>query len=145
MKLATPASATYAITLDNDFNNYHAVPNEYTKVAHRDSGTDTGETAKGAELTTTYAAYISKTQPAGTYSGKVIYTLVHPSTEPAPVVCNKNATTIAQAKCMQDFSGSNSQSIIDSMTLEQTYTLTDKRDNKTYTISKLKDGNVWMT
>ncbi len=145
MKLATPASATYPITLDNGFNNYHAVPNEYTKVAHRDSTTDTGASAEGASLTTTYAAYISNTQPAGTYAGKVIYTLVHPSTEPAPVVCNKNATTIAQAKCMQDFSGPNSQSIIDSMELERTYTLTDKRDNKTYTIAKLKDGNVWMT
>ena len=24
-------------------------------------------------------------------------------------------------------------------------TLTDKRDNKTYTVAKLKDGNIWMT
>ena len=40
----------------------------------------------GVKLTTTYAAYISKTQAADTYSGQVIYTLVHPSTEPAPFV-----------------------------------------------------------
>ena len=26
-----------------------------------------------------------------------------------------------------------------------TYTLTDKRDNKTYTVAKLKDGKCWMT
>ena len=55
------------------------VPNEYTKVAHKNSGTDMTATTGGVKLTTTYAAYISKTQPADTYSGQVIYTLVHPS------------------------------------------------------------------
>ena len=81
MKLATNSSATYPITLDNNYGNYNVVPDTYTKVAHRDSATDIGETATGTELTTTYAAYISKTQPADTYSGKVKYTLVHPSDE----------------------------------------------------------------
>ena len=61
------------------FSAYHVVPNEYTKVAHKNSGTDMTETTGGVKLTTTYAAYISKTQPADTYSGQVIYTLVHPS------------------------------------------------------------------
>ena len=90
MKLATNSSATYAVTLDNGFGAYSAVPSSYTKVAHRDSGTDIGTTATGAELTTTYAAFVNQTQPAGTYVGKVIYTLVHPSNEaPAqPVTCD---------------------------------------------------------
>ena len=61
------------------FSNYHVVPNEYTKVAHKNSNTDMTESTGGVKLTTTYAAYISKTQPADTYSGQVIYTLVHPS------------------------------------------------------------------
>ena len=61
------------------FSNYHVVPNEYTKVAHKNSTTDMTATTGGVKLTTTYAAYISKTQPADTYSGQVIYTLVHPS------------------------------------------------------------------
>ena len=83
MKLTTVSSPTptYPITLDNGFGSYSAVPNSYTKVAHRDSSTDTGVDAEGATLTTTYAAYISKTQAADTYEGKVKYTLVHPSTE----------------------------------------------------------------
>ncbi len=90
MKLATNASATYAVTLDNGFGAYSAVPSSYTKVAHRDSGTDIGTTATGAELTTTYAAFVNQTQPAGTYVGKVIYTLVHPSNETPtqPVTCD---------------------------------------------------------
>ena len=83
MKLTTVSSPTptYPITLDNGFGSYSAVPNSYTKVAHRDSSTDIGTSAEGATLTTTYAAYISKTQAADTYSGQVIYTLVHPATE----------------------------------------------------------------
>lgn len=81
MKLATDSNATYAITLDNGFGSYSSVPNSYTKVAHRDSGTDIGTTATGASLTSTYAAFMSQTQPAGTYSGQVIYTLVHPASE----------------------------------------------------------------
>jgi len=165
MKLATSSSATYPLTLDNSFGNYHSVPAEYTKVAHRDSGTDTGTSAVGSELTSTYAAYMSKTQPAGTYIGQVKYTLVHPSTHVAPVICNENATTISEAKCLQDFAHvteANRNSIIASMTPEQQYTLKDSRDGKSYTIAKYQtkyleydqDGesttektayNVWMT
>ena len=81
MKLETSSGATYPITLDNGYGSYSAVPGTYTKVAHRDSGTDVGTNATGAELTTTYAAYMSTTQVADTYTGKVKYTLVHPSSE----------------------------------------------------------------
>ena len=158
MKLATNSGATYAVTLDNSFGSYHAVPAEYTKVAHRDSGTDIGASATGAELTSTYAAFMSQTQPAGTYTGQVKYTLVHPSDHAAPVICNENATTISEAKCLQDFahvSETNRNSIIASMTPEQQYTLKDSRDGKTYTIAKYPAGtdsntnqtiyDVWMT
>ena len=83
MKLATVTNPTptYPITLDNSFNAYHNVPSTYTKVAHRDSGTDIGTNATGTSLTSTYAAFMSQTQPAGTYTGQVKYTLVHPSSE----------------------------------------------------------------
>ncbi len=81
MKLATNTSATYALTLDNGFGSYSSVPATYTKVAHRNSGTDTGTSATGSELTSTYAAYMNQTQPAGTYTGQVKYTLVHPASE----------------------------------------------------------------
>ena len=153
MKLATSSSATYPLTLDNSFDNYHNVPTEYTKVAHRDSGTDIGTSAVGSELTSTYAAYMSQTQPAGTYTGQVKYTLVHPSDRAAPVACNPNAITIAEAKCLQDFAHvteANRNSIIASMTPEQQYTLKDSRDGKSYTIAKYQVGepgnyDVWMT
>ncbi len=120
MKLTAPTSPTptYPLTLDNSFGSYHSVPSEYTKVAHRDSATDIGTNAEGATLTTTYAAYISKTQSADSYAGQVIYTLVHPANEipTQPVACpggkicyNSNtATTIGQ---MGQQSASNNTSV----------------------------------
>ena len=63
-----------------DFSNYTNVPDLYTRVAYRNSATDTGTGALGSHLKTTYAAYISSTQVADTYQGKVKYTIVHPST-----------------------------------------------------------------
>ena len=88
MKLAITSDSgdttgTNALTIDSDtegtFSSYHTVPNTYTKVAHKNSATNMDTTTGGVKLTTTYAAYISKTQPADTYSGQVIYTLIHPS------------------------------------------------------------------
>ena len=152
--VALPSQAEQSAT-PASFSEYHVVPNEYVKVAHKNSGTDMTIIAGGVKLTTTYAAYISKTQPADTYSGQVIYTLVHPSTEvpKVSVKCNPTGTTIATNSntdivCMQDFaslSSSAKSTIISNMVEGTQYTLTDKRDEKTYTISKLKDGKVWMT
>ena len=72
-------------TTPASFSEYHVVPNEYVKVAHKNSMTDMTATTGGVKLTTTYAAYISKTQSADTYNGQVKYTLVHPSSA-APVL-----------------------------------------------------------
>ena len=140
------------------FSSYHVVPNEYVKVAHKNSMTDMTATTGGVKLTTTYAAYISKTQAADTYTGQVIYTLVHPASHAAPVFLNPNATDISDVIYMQQFAivgDVNRQSIIDSIVPEQQYTMIDMRDNKTYTIAKYQTGtdsttsqpiyDVWMT
>ena len=82
----TPVTGTYAPTIENNYDSedYHIVPDTYEKVATYGNTTDaTGGT--GSSIETTYAAYISGTQAADTYTGKVKYTLVHPSTEPAPI------------------------------------------------------------
>ena len=82
----TPVTGTYAPTIENNYDseNYHIVPDTYEKVATYGNSTDaTGGT--GSSIETTYAAYISGTQAADTYTGKVKYTLVHPATEPAPI------------------------------------------------------------
>ena len=135
---------------DASFSAYHVVPNEFTKVAHKNSGTDMTAVTGGVKLTTTYAAYIARLQPADTYSGQVIYVLVHPSTAAAPaVICNPEAEDIEDAVCLQDFAGEHRDDIVDSMTAETHYTLKDSRDGKSYTIAKYAVGNndydVWMT
>ena len=109
-------TGTNAFTIDNSFNAYHTVPNEYTKVAHKESSTNMDTTTGGVKLTTTYAAYISKTQPADTYSGQVIYTLVHPASETAPLhpvpcssgkICyNPNSTMVIDTMADQVVSSS---------------------------------------
>ena len=70
-----------ALTIENGYDDYNVIPNTYTKVANYTSTTDT---TLGSVLSTTYAAYISPTQVADTYTGKVKYTLVHPHTEVPP-------------------------------------------------------------
>ena len=60
---------------------------------------------------------------ADTYVGKVKYVMVHPVSANTPVACNKNATTILEVKCMQDFAGANRDAIVASMTPETQYTL----------------------
>ena len=84
MKL-TPVSGTYAPTIRNDstynYTNYELIPDTYTKVAYRTTATDIGTGALGANFTTNYAVYASTSQPAGTYTGKVKFTLVHPQNE----------------------------------------------------------------
>ena len=136
MKLATDSTATYAITIDSDtngsFSTYHMVPSEYTKVAHRDSGTDIGTLAIGASLTSTYAAYMNQTQPAGTYTGQVIYTLVHPSDGMAP----------HKPIYMQDLTSATIAQLLPNT--NDTATVIDKRDEQEYTIAKLADGKYWM-
>ena len=70
---------------DPDFTAFQQVPDSYKKVAYRVSTTDTGSNAEGSTLKATYQAYISNTQPAGTYTGQVKYVMVHPNTAPEPI------------------------------------------------------------
>ena len=85
------------MTITNSFNNYHAVPSDYMKVAeyHAQSGssaTDVGTGALGAKIETTYAAFISSTQTADTYTGQVKYVIVHPYSVNAEAL--NNAVTV---------------------------------------------------
>ena len=81
MKVQTNPNASFPATIDNDFEDYHVVPDNYTRIIFRENPTDVGTSAVGATFTTTYSAYISKTQLAGTYRGQVKYTLVHPASD----------------------------------------------------------------
>ncbi|MBR3246309.1 hypothetical protein IKF87_00280, partial [Candidatus Saccharibacteria bacterium] len=88
----TPSGLSFTPIADNGFNNYSAVPSEYTKVAHFTGPTDSGDQATGSTITTTYASFVSGSEAPDTYEGKVKYTLVNPasSTPAQPVPCEAN-------------------------------------------------------
>ena len=73
----------YVLTIENGYENYSLVPEEYTKVA---TFTSTTDFTIGSNLTSTYRAYIQGMQPADTYQGKVKYTLVHPNDANPPKI-----------------------------------------------------------
>ena len=149
MKLSTVTSPTptYPIIIagstddtekeqgDPDFTTFQEVPDDYTLVAKRTAGTDIGTNAEGSTLKSTYQAYISKTQPAGTYTGQVKYTLVHPYNATKPI----KPVTIATAEYLQEVNSCPAD-----LPEEQVYALKDSRDEQEYKVAKLKDGKCWM-
>ena len=83
MKLSAVTGAYAPTVMDGtngseDFTDYHVVPDTFTKVATYGNTTD-ADGGTGSSLETTYAVYASLSQPADTYTGKVKYVLVHPS------------------------------------------------------------------
>ncbi len=144
MKLAVDTQATYPITLTPGYENYHVVPNTYTKVATRLSATDVGVGAAGATMTTTYAAYVSGDQTADTYTGLIKYILLHPNTETMDTFYGAfTAADKVEYKGyfkMQDMNSS----ICANVSNLQTTTLIDARDDSTYTVAKIA-GACWMT
>jgi hypothetical protein len=78
-----PQNLTIQSDTEGSFDTWHSVPDSYTKVAeyHANTGSSATDTTLGVKLETTYAAYISSSQPADTYVGQVKYTMVHPYTE----------------------------------------------------------------
>ena len=132
MKLAE-VSGVVAPTILNNFNNYHVIPATFTQIAKYTSSTVL-PTSAGAAVQTKYQVYISSGQAADTYIGKVKYTMVHPNDAAAP-----STKTIADATYMQEVGECPA-----SLTTGMVYELTDTRDNQTYRVAKLKDGNCWM-
>ena len=141
-----PQNLTIQSDTEGSFDAWHSIPSEYAKIAQykANTGSSTTDTTLGVKLETTYAAYIASIQPADTYIGQVKYTMVHPynAIKPTNVDCNPNAATIDEAVCMQDFAGPNGEQIASTMTLEQQYTLKDKRDDKAYTIARYQQSDI---
>ena len=57
----------------------------------------------------------------------------------------KCATPVPGITYMQDITSANKSTILNSMTQNTQYALKDNRDNRTYCVAKLVDGNIWMT
>ena len=71
------SSGTNAPIVDNSYNDYQVIPDVYTKISHLTTST-TG-IANSSITIPTYKISVADNQAAGTYVGKVKYTLVHPN------------------------------------------------------------------
>ena len=151
------ASDTTPPTIVNGYDNYSAIPNVYTQVAKRTSGTstETDTSISGSYFSTTYSIYAASTQPAGTYAGKVKYVMVHPNSNYNTIPDLDTAfATAGKMKVYEE--GGNSYYAMQDMdsqicsfvsgTGASTATqLVDMRDNNLYWVAKLEDGKCWMT
>ena len=116
--------------IEQGYNNtYGIVPSTWTKVAGRQSGTT--DMITGSSFTTTYAVYTTPTQHAGTYTGQIGYLLVHSY--------NDNLLP-NEPYFMQDVANWK-----DDLVEDVAVQAIDKRDFKSYSVTKLKDGHIWMT
>jgi len=99
----------------------------------------TNVAANTSTTTLNFAAKVDSTKPAGTYATTLSFTAVANAT---------SISSIDQLTYMQDFATLTSDEITavkNSMTTGEQKQLRDKRDDKTYYIAKLADGNIWMT
>ena len=158
MKL-TSSNGTYAPTIVDGYSSYNLIPSTDTIVAYRTSGTsmDLDTDLTGSYFNTTYEIYTNPIQPAGTYLGKVKYTMTHPydasqltTIEEAFDIVGKDKVQVTDPITgetgdyykMQDM---NSRICSLTTAYETEEKLVDIRDNKLYYVSKLKDGRCWMT
>ena len=109
---------------------YAAVPTDgSTPIQTKDTSTTN---SANDTYTLSFAAKVNTDLPSGTYSNTLTLAVV---AEP------KAITDITGLTYMQDMT----PEVCEETEIGTTATLTDKRDNNTYTIAKLPDNNCWMT
>ena len=84
------------------------------------------------------AAKASEAQASGAYTGIINFTA---TTKPMP----KTIDDIAYMQTFAELDTVDLASVKSSMTLNSAYILKDIRDEKEYCVTRLEDGNVWMT
>lgn len=80
-KLAKVSGTYTPTTITSGYTAWHVIPSSQTKIVSRSSGTDQ---STGSSFKATYQIYLASGQAAGTYTGGVKYTLVHPAGTTAP-------------------------------------------------------------
>ncbi|MBR2997268.1 hypothetical protein IKF33_02465, partial [Candidatus Saccharibacteria bacterium] len=90
--------------------------------------TDAPSTTSNTDIT--FGAKVDISKPSGTYSTSVTFTAIT-NYVPHPITNGMSMTDIDANTCSDT-------------PLETTYTVVDPRDNKSYAVAKLADGNCWM-
>ena len=75
-------TGTYAPSITSGWaNTLKAIPASYTKIATLSGTTDQ---STGSKFTAAFSAFVAPSQAAGSYTGKVKFTMVHPANATAP-------------------------------------------------------------
>ena len=151
VKASVTQGTTYPAVIASDFvsaenDGYVEIPDELALLASRNSVTSK---SAGSGLDITYGAYVSPSQAAGTYTGQVIYVMVHPANASTPggipgsfdaAFANASKTKVGNYYAMQDMTSA----ICAEVDEGQETQLIDIRDNTVYRVGKLADGNCWL-
>ena len=127
-------SAPHIPIIESPFTSNTDIPSDYAKVASYPSTTipqGTDPTESGSYFDAVYQAHASLTQQAGTYTGQVQFVMVHPVGAEKPFVPYMQTISQWKDKLLPN--------------VNDTVQAIDKRDGKKYWITKLADGNIWMT
>ena len=117
---STFPQTAWAYTLDQQDQTFHQIPLVSESIfTTEENGESTYNFGVGAK--------VAADQTAGCYENELIFT----------IVANPIPPKILYMQDVADWK--------DELELEQQVQVMDKRDNKIYWVSKLKDGNIWMT
>ena len=125
----TPNTWGYNLSKETatDSTTYQAVPTQNDDPA---GGSETP--VDGDSYNLTFGAFINTDLPGGAYTNQVVVSaVVNPAYIPS----------LSQIDYMQEMT----PAICQASSENETKQLTDTRDNNTYTVAKLPDGNCWMT
>ena len=128
MKIGTTGNPSSPYTPIIDYaSDYSVVPSTATRVAHVATNTDA---SSESSITTTYKVYASPEQKVGTYIGKVKYNISHPYVPPVTALAMQDVADWGDDELPNE--GDSVQAV-------------DSRDGKSYWVTRLADGNIWMT
>lgn len=125
---------SYKLSSNNTWSNYSGLPlhtNTSTTLINTDN-----QVSKPIDFK--IGAKASSTQASGTYTGTINFIAV---SKPTP----KTIDDIVYMQTFGELVSTDLQSVKNSMVLNQDYILKDARDEKEYYVTRLEDGNVWMT
>ena len=156
LTVTAQVTPSYTITVDFAGTGINSV--SFSDGATTQTVTTNGDTVmlrQGVSYTIT--ASISTGYILSTWSTTANGALTNTTTNPTTYTVSDTATltvtsatisSITDLTYMQDFAtlpSTTKANVLNSMILNQQYTLKDSRDQKEYHIAKLADGNVWMT
>ena len=102
--------------------------------------TTSDDTCSGATTQPGGVYALNTTNNSATVNLYAMWELPYSSCPTSPMI----STAASGITYMQDINSSNSATVLSALTPNTTYQIKDNRDNETYCVSKLADGNLWM-